>query len=163
MDDWRFDVDRRLDQIGLPPTRRSDILEEVEAFLQGRYEEFLAQGHGQAEARRLALADLETDRFVSELSRVETPAPTELPPLGSRRSTIVATLWQDVRYALRGIRKAPAFSAVVIATLALGIGANAAIFSVADAVMLRPYAYPNMERIVMLNERTRTGQAMSVA
>ena len=163
MDDWRIDVDRRLDQIGLPPTRRSDILEEVEAFLQGRYEELLAQGYGQAEARRLALADLETDRFVSELSRVETRAPTELPPLGSRRSTIVATLWQDIRYALRGIRKAPAFSAVVIATLALGIGANAAIFSVADAVMLRPYAYPNMERIVMLNERTRTGQAMSVA
>jgi putative ABC transport system permease protein len=163
MADWRADVDRRLDRIGLPPTRRADILEEVEAFLQGRYEDFLADGYAPAEARRLALADLETDRFIFELSHIERRAPAELPPIGSGRSTIVANLWQDVRHGLRAIRRAPGFSAVVIATLALGIGANAAIFSVADAVMLRPYAYPDMERIVVINERTRSGQSLSVA
>ena len=64
----------------------------------------------------------------------------------------MATLWQDVAYAVRSLRKTPAFTAVVIVTLALGIGANAAIFSVADAVMLRPYPYPDIDRIVMLNE-----------
>jgi putative ABC transport system permease protein len=163
MVDWRIAVDRRLDQIGLPATRRADIIEEVGAFLQGRYEEFRSQGYDEAEARRLALSDLQTDQFVIELSRIERRAPAELPPIGSGRSTFVANLWQDARYALRGMRKAPGFSAVVIATLALGIGANAAIFSVADAVMLRPYAYPDMERIVVLNERVRAGQAMSVA
>ena len=73
------------------------------------------------------------------------------------------SIWQDLRYALRSLRLTPAYTAVVVATLALGIGANTAIFSVADVVMLRPYPYPGIERIVAINERVRAGQQMSVA
>jgi hypothetical protein len=75
----------------------------------------------------------------------------------------MTTLWQDIRYAARTLRLNPGYTAVVIATLALGIGANAAIFSVADTVMLRSYAYPDMDRIVALNEMTRDGKQMSIA
>ena len=163
MADWRAAVDRRLDEIGLAPLRRIEIIEEVAAYVQDRYEDFVTSGLNESEARRLALADLETEQFARELARIESRAPADSPPLGSGRSTFVATLWQDLRYALRGARKAPAFSAIVIATLALGIGANAAIFSVADAVMLRPYSYPDMDRIIILSEKTRSGQSMSVA
>src|SRR5437660_5374295 len=69
----------------------------------------------------------------------------------------------NLRLAFRQLIKNPAFAAVAIITLALGIGANTAIFSIVNAVLLRPLPYPDADRIMVLNESSGPGQDYSVA
>ncbi len=96
-----------------------------------------------------------------QLRQAHVPPP--ITPGVPGRGSLRGGLWQDLRYAARALRRQPGFAAVAILTLALGIGANSAIFALVDATLLRPLPFGNPDRLVMLSERSATSARGAVS
>lgn len=136
-----------------------DVEREIWAHLAMRAEELEREGWDPTEARAEALRRFgDRDSVARECAEI-----TRSHERAVRRWEAMEGLGQDVRYALRSLIKNPGFAAVALVTLALGIGANTAIFSVVNGVMLEPLPFEESHELVWVEELANTGRPMSVA
>lgn len=150
MPDWKPEIRQRLTMLQLAPARENAIVEELSNYLDDCYAASLADGASDAEAHCQTLTELSgCELLVRELRRLERPTNQEPIILGTnRRTNMIADLWRDLRYAIRTLGKNPGFALTVVATLALGIGLNTAVYSVVDAVLFRPLPFVEPDRLV---------------
>lgn len=171
MRDWRRYVRDHLPSDDLELRRALDAVDELASQLEDVYRTALSRGSSEPEADAEARAHIEDwDRLAAEMRRA---APSLRRPRASRWAdraderaraagrwgAWLADLGMDVRYALRTLRRAPAFAAVVVLLVGVGVGLNTAVFSALKAVYLRPLPVPEPRELAVLwNTSTRGGQ-----
>jgi hypothetical protein len=159
MHDWHSEVRARLAPLRLKPEREADIVDEISQHLAERYREAISAGASREEATRLALAEFRAGNVLAQriagLKQAHAPAAVTA---GASTGNLFADLEQDLRHAARSFAKQPGFAATAVLTLALGIGATTAIFSLVYGVLLRPLPFDEPQALVSLRHYANFGE-----
>jgi putative ABC transport system permease protein len=137
---WLQSISNRLRSLFRRDTVEQEIGSELHFHIERQVEENILAGMNPQEARRAASREFGGVEQVKEECR------------DTRRANYLENLLKDVRYGFRMLRKSPSFTFFAVAVLALGIAANSAIFSIADAILVRPLPYRDANRLVMIWE-----------
>ena len=158
MPDWKPVLLARLAGLRLTPAREAEIVEELSLHLEDRYRELIRGGTQPREAERVALEELRDHGLLRQRMDVlrQAHAADPITP-GAPRQRVTADLWQDLKYASRMLARQRGFTAATTLTLALGIGANTAIFSLVNATLLRQLPVAESSRLVYVGNGSESG------
>ncbi len=158
MSEWRSELVERLASLRLKPEREAEIVEELAQHLDDRVDELITLGSDPTAAREAALRDLDAPGELARRLAEFVPRPINLPPPGApSRGRWFQARWQDVRHSVRSLRRSPAFTLTVIATLGLTVGPTTAMLSIGNWLLWRPtpgVADPNRLALVYVGEWT---------
>ena len=164
MPEWKPEIRARLAGLSLDAAREAGIIEEIAQHLDDRFEELRARGVSEDEARRQALEELSgEDLQAGELRKIEKLARLEPMVLGQTKGNMGEEFWGDLKFGARVLLKNPGFALAASLTLALGIGATTAIFSIVNGVLLKPLPFDQPGQLVQVWEATQTSEKNSVS
>jgi putative ABC transport system permease protein len=163
MPEWSKEIHAALAELNLNPAQEVSVAHELAQHLEDRYEELLREGLDHAEVSRLLRDELNNGRLVAEMKALLPPVPDAISPGPDTHEKLLVGLGNDLRYTIRTLRLNPGFAAVAILSLALGIGANTAIFELLDAVLFRTLPVPFPEQLANIQEihGGRTGSTVA--